>query len=56
MTEQMLSCRVVTCMALKVQAYYASFQERRERCVLYGNNTGGGLLQLENRDDNLRVP
>ena len=28
----------------------------RERCVLYGNNTGGGLLQLENRDDNLRVP
>ena len=56
MAEQMLLCRAVTCMALKVQAYYASFRERIERCALCGNNTGGGLLQSESRDDNLRVP
>ena len=56
MAEQMLWCRAVLWVALKVHAYYASFRERRERCVLCGNNTWGGLLQSENRDDNLWVP
>ena len=56
MAEQMLLYRAVLWVALKVHTYYASFRERKERSVLCWNNTGGGLLQSENRDDNLWVP